>query len=179
MAAKAKKKTNFWQDPTFQLFYNPLMMEIAASNAAEQNRLNTAQKDVYGARGSLAQSQTNAMNDKNRLAEEMAYRGGSRSGIYLGREKGLGTVQDANYANQTQDIIDQYNKQIDPATLLQKGLKMNANGTFSPIAEGETIVNPATGKSSIYNLANTYAGNLAKSKALAQYVAAKAQTKVS
>ncbi len=179
MAAKGKKKINFWEDPTFQAFYNPLMEQGLAGRNAEQNRLNTLRTNIYGAGGALAQNQIEATNAQNRIADEMAYRGMLSSGAYAGPTKGVGTQSQANYAAQGRGIEQQYTSQANPVNLLEQGLKMNPDGSISPLAPGEEIINPSTGKKSKYNWAQqTAAGRQAKLNALAQYATATAKTQV-
>lgn len=179
MAAKAKKKTNFWEDPVFQAFYNAQVAPGLGGRNLEQNRLNTLQGTVYGAGGDLAQNQLAATADKNRLAEEMAYRGGTNSGMYLGTQKGLGVMQDVQQSANKANIENKYTSQTNPINLLAQGLKRNPDGSISPLAEGENMIDPLTGKKKKFSFMNdTQAGLQARSAALAQYAAANAKTKV-
>jgi hypothetical protein len=179
MAPAAKKKINFWEDPTFQAFYNPLMEKGLAGRNMEQNRLNTLRTDTYGASGALAQNQLAATNDQNRIAEEMAYRGMLSSGAYAGPEKGRGTQSQADYGAQRRGIEQGYTSQTNPMNLLEQGLKMNPDGSISPLAPGEDIVDPSTGQKVKYDWASqTSAGRQAKLAALAQYATATAKTQV-
>jgi hypothetical protein len=178
MAAKSKK-TNFWEDPTFQAFYNPLMEKSLAGRNVEQNRLNTLRTNVFGAGGALAQNQLEAANAQNRIADEMAYRGMLSSGVYAGPEKGVGTQSQADYGAQRRDIQQGYAAQTNPMNLLEQGLKMNPDGSISPLAPGEDIIDPATGQKVKYDWASqTSAGRQAKLAALAQYATATAKTQV-
>jgi hypothetical protein len=180
MAPKpTKKKTNFWDDPTFQAFYNPLIEQGLAGRNAEQNRLNTLRTNVFGAGGALAQNQIEATNAQNRIADEMAYRGMLSSGAYAGPEKGRGTQSQADYGAQRQNIQQGYAAQTNPINLLEQGLKMNPDGSVSPLAPGEEMVDPATGKKTKYDFATqTAAGRKAKLTALAQYATANTKTQV-
>ena len=177
MADKKKKKINFWEDPVFQNFFNPMMEQGLASRAAEQNRLNTLRTKVYGAGGALAQNELEASNAQNRLAEEMAYRGMLSSGAYAGPEKGTGRMLQGEYAAQKRGIEQGYAGQVSPQNLLEQGLKMNPDGSISPLVEGEEVTNPQTGVKRKYSWAtDTSAGRQAKMAALAQYAMANIKT---
>jgi hypothetical protein len=179
MAPKPKKKTNFWDDPTFQAIYSPLMEQGLASRNAEQNRLNNLRTSVYGAGGALAQNRQEAANTQNRIADEMAYRGMLSSGAYAGSTKGVGTQAQSAFAQQGRNIENQYTSQANPMNLMEQGLKMNPDGSISPIAPGEEIIDPATGKKTKYDWATqTGAGRQARLKALAQYATSTARTQV-
>lgn len=174
MAGKKKKKINFWEDPVFQNFFNPMMEQGLSSRAAEQERLNTLRTNVYGAGGALAQNKLEELNMQNRLAEEMAYRGMLSSGAYAGPEKGTGRMLQGEYAAQRRGIEQGYAGQVSPQNLLEQGLKMNPDGSISPLAEGEEITNPQTGAKRKYSWAtDTAAGRQAKINALAQYATAR------
>lgn len=180
---KTKKKINFWEDPTFQAFYNPIMEEGLAGRNQEQDRLNRLRTGIYGAGGALAQNQLEATNAQNRIAEEMAYRGMLSSGAYAGPKKGAGVQAQAAYAQQGRNIESQYADQTRPDLLLEQGLKMNPDGSISPLAPGEeiTVEDAKTRKpmKTKYNwAANTAAGRQAKLAALAQYATASAKTRI-
>lgn len=172
-----KKKMNFWEDPTFQTFFNPMMEQGLASRNSEQNRLNKLRTDVFGVRGALADNKLQGEQEQKRLAEEAAYRGGIASGAYAGTN-GAAVQSQAKYNDQAANLTDQYNNQANPMGLLEQGLKMNPDGSISPLAPGEAITD-ATGKKSKYNwAANTSSGRQAKANALAQYAMFTAKTKV-
>lgn len=182
MAGKGKK-INFWEDPIFQAFYNPMMEQGLASRNAEQARLKNLRTDVFGVGGTIAQNQLAAINDQNRIAEEMAYRGGLYSGAYRGPEKGLGSQSQSDYALRDFGIKQKYNAEVNPDNLREQGLKMNPDGSISPLAPGETIswTNPATGKTEQTKYdwgTHTAAGRQAKQAALAQYALATAKTRI-
>lgn len=177
--ADKKKKINFWEDPTFQAFFNPLMEQGLAARNTEQERLNTLRTNIFGAGGALAQNRLQEAEDQNRLAEEMAYRGLLQSGIYSGGQKGLGTKLQGEYTKQRTGLEQGYAGQTRADLLLEQGLKMNPDGSISPLAPGEEYVNPTTGQKTKYDWAtNTAAGRQAKLAALAQYATATAKTKV-
>lgn len=186
MAAKPKKKAvtpakkvNFWDDPNFQAVYNPLMEQGLASRNAEQGRLNSLRTNVFGAGGALAQNREEGINTQNRIADEMAYRGMLSSGAYAGPEKGVGTQSQAAYQQQDTNLRNQYASQANPMNLLEQGLKMNPDGSISPLAPGEEIADPSTGQKIKYDWATqTGAGRQARLAALAQYATANARTKV-
>lgn len=170
--ADKKKKINFWEDPTFQQFYQPYEEQGLRSRITEQNRLNTLRTGIFGAGGELAQNRLQEAEDQNRLAEEMAYRGLLQSGIYSGGQKGLGTKLQGEYTKQRTGLEQKYEKQTNPYFLMQQGLKMNPDGSISPLAPGEEITDLTTGKKSKYNWATTDAGLAAKQAALMQYLSA-------
>lgn len=173
------KKTNFWDDPNFQTTYNPLMEQGIANRNAEQGRLNSLRTSIFGAGGALAQNREEGVNTQNRIADEMAYRGMLSSGAYAGSTKGVGTQSQSAYQQQDTNIRNQYTSQANPMNLLEQGLKMNKDGSISPLAPGEMITNPSTGKKVKYDWATqTSAGRQAKLAALAQYAALTAKTKV-
>lgn len=174
-----KKKTNFWEGPIFQDFYKPLMEQGVAARNTEQNRLNTLRTNTYGASGALAQNEVEATKTQNRIADEMAYRGMLSSGAYAGPETGRGTQSQADYGAQRRDIEQKYTSQANPMNLLEQGLKMNPDGSISPLAPGEQITDPATGEKVKYDWATlTSAGRQARSAALAQYATTKAKTQL-
>lgn len=180
---KAKKEINFWEDPTFQAFYNPMMEQGLASRNQEQDRLNRTRTNIFGAGGALAQNQLEATNAQNRIAEEMAFRGMLSSGAYAGPKKGAGTQAQAAFAQQGRNIENQYTEQTRPDLLLEQGLKMNPDGSVSPLAPGEEITteDAATRKPKKMKFdwaSNTASGRKAKLSALAQYASNTAKTKV-
>lgn len=186
MAAKAKKKattpvkkTNFWDDVASQNIFGTQMEQGLANRNAEQGRLNNLRTSIFGAGGALAQNREEGINTQNRIADEMAYRGMLSSGAYAGSTKGTGTQAQAAYQQQDANLRNQYASQANPMNLLEQGLKMNPDGSISPLAPGEEIADPATGKKVKYDWATqTGAGRQARLAALAQYATANARTKV-
>jgi hypothetical protein len=167
-----KKAYNFWDDPTFQSVYGSQMEQGLGQRNAEQNRLMNLRTDIYGERGQLAQNREESIDAQNRLAEEMAMKGRLSGGAYAGPQKGRGTLLQSTYQQKGRNIENQFTSQANPMNLMEQGLKMNPDGSISPLAPGEEISDPATGKKIKYDWANTNSGmnatNQARSAALLQ-----------
>jgi hypothetical protein len=174
-----KKKIDYWKDFNFLNTYTPAMEQGIRSRNAEQERLKNLRTGIFGAGGALAQNREEGVNTQNRIADEMAYRGMLSSGAYSGPQKGVATQAQSAYQQQDTNLKSQYDAQTNPINLLEQGLKMNPDGSVSPLAPGETIINPATGKKEKYSWdTQTDAGRRAKAAALAQWTANTVKTKI-
>jgi hypothetical protein len=177
--ATPTKKIDPFNDFNFLNTYNPLAEQGIANRNVEQGRLNSLRTGIFGAGGALAQNREEGVNTQNRIADEMAYRGLLSSGAYAGSTKGVGTQSQAAYQQQDTNLRNQYASQANPMNLLEQGLKMNPDGSISPLAPGEEIADPSTGEKVKYDWATqTSAGRQARLAALAQYAALTARTKV-
>lgn len=163
-------------DPYFQQLLGTNQQTAQAEQTAGQNTLNRLHTQIYGASGQLAQADQAAQVDQRRLADEMAYRGILNSGLYAGTERGAGTQMAKGQQVQRQGIQEQYTSQTNPNDLLDQGLKINPDGSVSPIAPGENVpyVDPTTGETKMVKYdwgTHTSAGRNARQNATNQWLA--------
>jgi hypothetical protein len=133
----------------------------------EQRRLNTMDKDIYGAYdpstqkrvgGQLNEFNTGATDALRRLAAQYAARGMLQSGGYGGLNRGAAVQTQKQQGIQRQQLIDPLQQAVDPIRLQQFGLNVQAG------PEGGSPV----GMQQNFDWLTTNQGQMARSRALEQ-----------
>jgi hypothetical protein len=153
---------------------NEPLGNFRAQSAGERERLSNVFTGIYGETGQLKNFDTQATQDQERLAAEMAARGTLRSGAYSGGQRGLGTQQQKEQVSQRAGIEKTYTDQTSPQALFDQGLTRGPDNKVRELVQGETVKwkDPATGqtKTMQYDWTKTTAGRAAKQAALGQWM---------
>jgi hypothetical protein len=165
------------KDPLAALLIGSAESAAQTQRAQQQQSLAQQLTGITGPSGTIQQIMQNSAMDQRRLADEMAYRGILSSGIYSGEDTGIGTLLQRDYSNQLKGERQKVETLKDPGSLLDQGLRVNAQGAIEPIAPGDQVLwtDPATGEAKVVNFdwkLHTSAGRKAVNDALSQALAA-------
>lgn len=135
-AAAATTPTEQQLDAAIANLLNPEFIGFQGDRAAELRRLQNLRNQLFGFKdaagnvsvGALGRQQQSDLQARRRLAAQRAGAGMLQGGAYAGKERGLGTIQEADQAYAIQEMLRPYQEQVASDRLQEFGLGYDPTG---------------------------------------------------
>lgn len=140
------------------------------NRADEMLRLRNLETELFGDGGKVGQAETSDLQERRRLAAQMAAAGTLQGGAYIGGERGLDTLARVQQTNEMQDLLRPFMEQTDTGRLSEYGIEYDPRAAaIRQATEGAPNARDIYGGTFTQgdNFSTTYAGRIAAQQARA------------